>query len=132
MDQGGHGRRAGHRIRQPGLQRELCRLADRTAEQQQGDRGDLRAAEHKVLPRQQNRLLNVERAEVAIQPEEADRHQGIAHPGDDEGLARRRAIGRILVPEADQQVAAQADPFPAEEQEEQVVAQNEEQHARDE
>ena len=76
-------------------------------------------------------LLNVERAEVAKQPEEADRHQGVAHPGDDEGLARRRAIGGILVPEADQEVAAQADPFPAEEQEQQVVAQNQEQHAGD-
>ena len=36
MDQGADRRWAGHRVRQPGLQRQLRRFADRAAEQQGG------------------------------------------------------------------------------------------------
>ena len=42
VDQGGDGRRAFHRVRQPDMQRELRRLADRAAENQQA--GDGRAS----------------------------------------------------------------------------------------
>ena len=48
--------------------------------------------------------------------------------GDNESLGGGAAVGRVLVPEADQQVAAEPDALPAQVQEQQIVGEDEDQH----
>ena len=76
--------------------------------------------------------LDVERAQIGEENEEADRHGRVADPGDDERLARGEPVGGIAIPEADQEIAAEADALPAEIEEQQVVRQDQHQHRGDE
>ena len=66
------------------------------------------------------------------QQEQAHRERRVAHARDHECLLRRRPVGRIAVPEPDQQIAAQAHAFPAEIQQQQVVGQHQREHGRHE
>jgi len=77
---------------------------------------------------QLHQRLDVERAQIGEQNEEADRHRGVADPGDDERLARGEPVGGIAIPEADQEIAAEADAFPAKIEEQQVVCEDQYQH----
>ena len=56
----------------------------------------------------------------------------IAHAGHDERLARRRAVRGIAVPEADQQIAAQSHAFPAQQEKQEIVPQQQRDHRCDE
>src|SRR5262249_19540191 len=56
----------------------------------------------------------------------------VADAVDDEGLHPRGGLLVVLVPEADEQVAAEADALPAEEHHDEVVPEDEEQHREDE
>ena len=125
VDERRDGRGASHRVRQPCLQRHLRRLADRAAEQQQTDAGG-HAGRQRVRRRQ--RLLNLQAAQFAEQQKQAQGERRVAHPGDDKRLARRQAVGRVAVVEADQQVTAKPHAFPTEKQHQQVVAKHQHQH----
>ena len=57
---------------------------------------------------------------------------GIANAGDDEGFARCQAVGGILIPEADQQIAAQTNALPPDIEEQEVAREQQHQHRRDE
>ena len=132
VDQGADRSRARHGVGKPGLQGQLGRFADRAAKQQQrGDGGQSRADRPFRLGRMQH-FLDVQGAELGEQQEQADGHGRIADPGNDEGLARGITVVRIVVPEPDQQVAAQSDAFPAQIQQEQIIAEHEQQHGEDE
>ena len=123
--------RAGHRIRQPGLQGQLRGFAHGSANQQQaGDRGH-GVARLPGIYGVCHHGLHIQRAQVQKQHKHADRHGRIADPGDHKSLARRGAVGRVRMPKADQQIAAQADTFPAHKQQQQVVGQHQHQHRRD-
>jgi hypothetical protein len=84
-----------------------------------------------LLPRRCQHILDVERAQVCKEQEQAHSHGRIPHPSDDKSLACRVSVGRIFVPETNQQVAAQAHAFPAQVEQEQVVGQHQHQHHAD-
>ena len=64
--------------------------------------------------------------------EDAEREAEIADAVDDEGLDRRGVGFRLVIPEADQQIAREADALPAEEQLHQVVGRHQHQHGEGE
>ena len=128
MDQGGHRRGTGHRVRQPGLERHLRGLADGAAEQQQRNDRHRRRAVRPQLAGAGHGGLHLDRAHLAEQEEQAEQHGGVADAGHHERLARGVAVLRLLVEEADQQVAAEPDALPAEEQHQQVVAEHQHEH----
>ncbi len=139
-----HRRRAFHRVGQPDVQRELGRLADRAAEDQQRDHrwrwlmpravrsavpSPPRNSASKICTRRAKRQA----AGLRPQEEQAEQHQHVADARGDEGLeagARRRWAARR--PEADQQVRAQAHDLPGHEEEQQVVGHHHQQHRRGE
>ena len=73
-------------------------------------------------------LLEVERAEVGPDDQQADDEAGVADAVDDERLVRRVAGARPLVVEADQEERADADQLPADEHLEQVVREHQVEH----
>ena len=85
-----------------------------------------------VLLRQPHRLLDVQRPQPGEDQQQPHQQRRVAHPGDDEGLARRRPVGRLPIPEPDQQEAAEPHALPAHEQEEEVVGQHQDEHGGDE
>ncbi len=129
VDQGRHRRRTFHRVRQPYVQGELRGLAGRADEQHQ--RHHAENAEANLRAQLRQLLVHVQKADRA---EEAEHHE---HPQDEAGVPDavhdERLVGcvagRLLVEvEPDQQVAAQADAFPADEQQQVVVRQHQHQH----
>ena len=121
------------------MQQELRRLAHRAHEQEQtGEREciGLPAKEIDRLAGKRGRLgeygVEIDRAGEHEQGENAERKSEIADPIDDEGLDRGRVCFRLVVPEADQKIAREADAFPAEEQLHQVVRRHQHQHGEGE
>jgi hypothetical protein len=117
------------------VQQELRRLAHRADEEQQADQGErvgVEAEEMDALADQRRRLrehgLEIDRIHHYEQRENPEREAEVADPIDDERLDRRRVRLGLVIPEADQQVAHQADAFPAEEQLDQVVGGHQHQH----
>ena len=66
------------------------------------------------------------------QQKKAGRHGGIADPGHDKRFARRAPVGRIAIPESDQQIAAKPHPFPTQIKKQQIVGKNQDAHRADE
>ena len=76
-------------------------------------------------------LPEAERMRAAEAPEEqehAEQEAEVADAVDDERLLAGDGVLGLVVPEADQQVGAEADAFPADEQQRQVVGQDQDQH----
>ena len=72
--------------------------------------------------------VELQRAEDHVDREDAEREAEIADAVDDEGLDRR-GVGRgPVVPEADQEIGAEADALPAEEQLHEIVGRHQHQH----
>ena len=131
VDQRRHRRRAGHGVGQPGLQWQLCGFTDSTTEQGQGGQSDPEVAFGEHLRRLYQQFLDIQRAQLHEQNEQTEGHQHVADPGHQEGLECSIAILALGVIEADQQVTAHAHAFPAQIQEQQIIGQNQAQHAGD-
>ena len=128
VDERAHRRGTGHGVRKPGLERQLGGLAHGSSQQQQRHRHGQARARLKLLAGALEQLLDVQRAQFGEEQKERHQHGGVAHPGDDERLARGLAVGLVLVEEADQQVAAQPHALPAEQEQHQVVRQEQREH----
>ena len=72
--------------------------------------------------------FEVDRTHQHEDRKDAEQKAEIADPVDHESLDRRCVGRRLLVPEADQQVAHETDAFPAEEQLDQIVGGHQHQH----
>src|SRR5574341_1847105 len=66
------------------------------------------------------------------QQQQAQNETEIADAIDDESLVAGDRVVVILIPEADQQVGAQPDAFPADEQKQQILAHHQQQHEKNE
>jgi hypothetical protein len=128
VDQRRHRGRALHRVREPGEERDLRALAGGAEEQQQARHRDRGAAGGEHVRCRREHPIELERAGGGDQHERAEHEAEVADAVDDERLLPRLRRGRTLVPEADQQVRAQAHALPAHEQEQEVVREHEREH----
>ena len=120
MDQGGDRRGAFHCVRQPDVERELGALADGPAEEQQRDDGDPGRREPAAFDQLEDGL-HVESSELRPDGHDREGEAHVADSVDQEGLLGCHGRGAPWVPEADQEVAAQAHQLPAGEDEQEVV-----------
>ncbi len=151
MDQGRDRGRAGHRVRQPDVERDLRALGGGTPEKEEADKGRRGDAEDALAGQKRRQLLDFAEdegqagavlqgvaaavpaaAEGPEQAEEADQEAKIADAVGDEGLHARRGVFQILVPEGDQQVGAEADALPANEHEDEIIRQHQGEHGEHE
>ena len=77
-------------------------------------------------------FLDVECAQFVKEQKEADHEGGVADTGHDECFSAGQAILRITIPEPDKQITAQADAFPSQIEQEQVIREKQRQHRRNE
>ncbi len=131
VDQRRDRRRAGHRIGQPDVQRNLRALARDTNDQQQRDQHDQALRHFAVLDLLKN-ARELQRADSDEHGEHRQHHAPVADTIDDHRLLGRIAVGVLLEPETDQQERAQTHALPAHEQHQVVVRQHQDQHHRQE
>ena len=129
VNEGGHGRGAGHSIWQPHIQRKLRRLSCRSQHQQKHD-GRGGGGGH-------NRSVGedvgvAERAERAESQEDGHHEAEIADTVGDESLLACRGVGFVGEPEGYEEIRASPHAFPAEESQQQIVAEHENQHGKHE
>ena len=125
VDERAHRGRAFHGVGQPDVERNLRALADGADEQQKTDGRRHRRAH---LGRGLEDFRVGEAARQRPDEEHAQQEARVADAVDDERLLARVGRGLLLVPEADEQVAAKAHALPADEHDEIVVPQHQEEH----
>jgi len=127
VDERGDGRGAGHGVGQPDVERDLGALARGAQEEQQGRGGGQPVAHgHAGQPLLHGQV--VQAAQVGEEQEEAQQEAEVADAVDHEGLFPRAGLGRVAEPEADEQVAAEANAFPAQEHHQVVAPQHQGEH----
>ena len=129
VDQRGYGRRTGHRVGQPDVQRNLRRFTGGADEQQQADGGeDAGAVSCGMLAAAANTLPKSSVPKVMKIRNIAERETEVADAVDDECFLAGIAGELLEEVEADQQVAAQPDAFPSDEHHQVVRAEHQNQH----
>ena len=129
-DRGG----AFHRVGQPDIEGDLRRLADGAYEEQERNDGDDGNAQEVGVFAHFPDIQGPDAlgAQADKEEKDADQESEISHPVDDEGLLPRVRGGILFIPEPDQQVGAEAHPFPSHEQEQQAVSRHQKEHHEDE
>ena len=132
MDQRGDRRRAGHGVRQPDEERDLRGFAGGANQEAEGDEGRQRRDGRAQLLHPHEDGIERQAAEVGVDEEDGDEKTGVADAVGHKGLlAGQRiadAILALLVPEADEQVRAQPDALPTDEQGQEAVAAHQNEH----
>jgi len=133
MDQRRDGRGAGHGVWQPRKQRQLRRFAGDAQQHKQGDEHQHRRGHG---ARRGEDRVKVQAAEGPEDGEDGNQQAEIANAVDHKRLLAGFGIGNavltLFVPEADQQVRAQAHAFPTHEQHQVVVGRHQDHHSHDE
>ena len=124
-------RRALHRVWQPGVQRELRALGECPDRQQRADAGDQRASRWERLGARKD-IRQAQGVGVEHDQEGRDHERDVTDHLGDERLASRQHGGRPVVPEPDEQIAAQGDERPPDDEDHQVRREHEHQHREDE
>ncbi len=109
------------------MQRELGALAEGAGQEQQADPGGDAGADVALLRRCEH-AGELERTGDHEDEEHGQREAEVADAVDDEGLLARLTGALLAEPEGDQQVRAEADALPAEEQQQVAVGQDEHEH----
>ena len=139
VNEGGHRGRPLHRVGQPGVEAQLRRLAHRADEQQQRQDGHrVRGHSGKVDGgpghagggREDRR--DRDRPEHQEGPENAERKAEVANAVDDKRLDRGGVCAGFVIPEPDQEIGGEPDPFPADEHLHQRVGGDQHQHGEGE
>ncbi len=133
VNQRAHRRRPFHRVRQPNVKRNLRRLSGCAHKKQQRDRRHYPVA-HRKSARLDCRadLREAQRANRVEQQEEPQDESRISDAVHHEGLLpriRRRSPQEI---KSDQQITAKPHAFPADEEQEQIIRQDQNQHGKHE
>ena len=131
VDERGHRRGARHRVGEPHVQRELSRLPDRAAEEQERRRGQRPCGEAPVHRLRGDRR-HVRRPGGEGQHEDSEQERDVAGLRGDERLDRRARVLLLLPPVPDQQVGTDAHQLPADQELEEVVGDHQVQHRRGE
>ena len=127
VDQRGDRRRPLHRVGQPHVQGELGGLADGAQVDAEGDGAEPGEGQRLAIHHHEE-VEEVERPRLAIQEHDADQEADVARLGRPERLHRRpRRLGP-LVPVADQQIGAEPDQLPADEELDEVGREHEPHH----
>ncbi len=127
VDEGGDRRGAFHGVREPDVEGDLRGLAHGAEEERHAGDEEVGLAVPALFGVVDD-LLDVECPGALPQQDDADHETDIAGAGGDERLLGGLGGGALLPIEADEQERADADQFPADEEQEQVVAHDEHEH----
>ena len=132
VDQRGDGRGALHRVRQPGVQRQLRGLGERADQEQDARRHQRPLVDRERVVRAREHRAVVQGVHAAEQQERAHDHADVADHVDHERLHAGGGGRAPPVPERDQQVRRRAHERPAHDQQHEVAGQDQQQHREDE
>src|SRR5215831_21393175 len=123
MDQRADGGRTFHRVRQPDMQRELSRLSNCAAENQQRDECGA-CAEHSQTGAFKTPVATIVKekcAAAAVKPEHPEKKSHVANARSDECLLCGSRCTRFLNPKPNEQIRRKPDQFPKNEKEKETV-----------
>ena len=130
VDERRYGCRAGHRVREPDVERNLRALAARADEEREADRRHEPACgvPARIGGGEREHPVEVRRAEEREAPEDAEDETEVPDAVDDERLLAGVRGPRLGPVEADEEVRAQPDALPPHEENRQVRAEDEREH----
>src|SRR2546428_1303353 len=127
MNQRADSRGALHRIREPGVQRELGGLPDGPAEQEEGNQGEQLGVQQ-ADPR--GDLIEPDRAELALDNKDGNEEEDVSDAVNEDRLLRGSRRFRLVVPKSDQQIRAEAHDLPENQELQEVVCGYSAEHRR--
>ncbi len=133
MDESGHRSGAGHGVGEPDIERNLSRFSGCANQQQQRDGGENSNARfHWQAVGRIKYFREIERAKLPEDQKDGERKSEVANAIDDKCLVASGSSELLGEVEPDQQIAAQPHAFPADEQQQVILRQDQHQHEKHE